>query len=447
MGNHPNIVFVFADQLRLRSLGYAGDPNIKTPHIDRLASTGVNCINALAGTPVCSPYRASLMTGQYPLTHGVFVNDVQLKPSGPCIAEVFRDNGYDTAYIGKWHIHGHGRSNPIPKEDRLGFDYWKVLECTHNYNNSPYYEGNSTEKKFWPSYDAEAQTLDAINYINSRKENDKPFFLMLSWGPPHAPYETAPEKFRAKLANKKIILPANVPAESATQAAKDLRGYYAHILALDEYIGRLHDCLKSAKFAGNTIFVFTSDHGDLLGSHGQIKKQQPYVESINIPFLIEWPIKQIHGPRDTLIDAPDVMPSLLGLCGLAIPDSVEGHDFSRHILGAPDDTAGTALLSCPHPFGQWHKKIGGREYRGIRTRQYTYVKDLNGPWLLFDNIADPCQLNNLVNSANFAETQSRLEEELQKLLLKNEDDFLPGMEYIEKWQYPVNAEGTVPYKW
>lgn len=445
MINFSNIVFVFTDQLRLQSLGYAGDPNIETPNIDRLASECVNCVNALSGTPVCSPYRASLMTGQYPLTHGVFVNDVQLKPKGPSIAETFASNGYDTAYIGKWHIHGHGRSNPIPREDQLGFDYWKVLECTHDYNNSPYYEGDFTEKKYWKGYDAEAQTKDAIAYITSRKENEKPFLLMLSWGTPHAPYETAPEKFQAKFADKQIILPPNVPAKFAEQATRDLRGYYAHIAAIDEYIGQLRETIQSSKFADNTIFVFTSDHGDLLGSHGQIKKQQPYAESVDIPLLIEWPAKGISGARDALIDAPDIMPTLLGLCGFKIPKTVEGHDFSNHILGSQDDTEEAALLSCPHPFGQWKKQIGGREYRGVKTKQYTYVKDLNGPWLLFDNIVDPYQINNLVNSAKSADIQSQLETKLQKLLAKTNDEFLPGMEYIKKWQYHVTEDGTVPY--
>ena len=445
MNPQPNIVFVFADQLRLQSLGYAGDPNIETPNLDNLASEGVNCVNALSSTPVCSPYRASLMTGQYPLTHGVFVNDVQLKPQGPCIADVFKENGYDTAYIGKWHIHGHGRSNPIPKEDQFGFDYWKVLECTHDYNHSMYYEGDSTEKKYWEGYDAEAQTKDAINYISSRKDIDKPFLLMLSWGTPHEPYQTAPEKFRAKFAEKDIVLIDNVPSECAEKAREDLRGYYAHIAAIDEYIGELRDTIKSANFAENTIFVFTSDHGDLLGSHGQVKKQQPWAESVNIPLLINWPAKNITGTPDALIDGPDIMPTLLGLCGLNIPNTVEGHNFSEHILGEPDDTEGAVLLSCPHPFGQWSRAIGGREYRGVKTKQYTYIQDLNNPWLLFDNIADPYQVNNLVGNANFADIQQQLEAKLQELLTQNNDEFLPGMEYINKWQYVVAEDGTVPY--
>ncbi len=129
----PNIVFVFGDQWRAQATGYAGDPNVETPNLDALTGESVNFVNALAGCPVCSPYRASLLTGQFPLTHGVFVNDVCLSEESVSLADVYSAAGYDTAYIGKWHIDGHGRSSYIPPERRQGFDYWKVLECTHNY--------------------------------------------------------------------------------------------------------------------------------------------------------------------------------------------------------------------------------------------------------------------------------------------------------------------------
>ena len=134
-GNKPNVVFVFGDQWRQQATGYAGDPNVSTPHLDTLARESIDFTHAVSGCPVCSPYRASLLTGQRPLTHGVFVNDVYLQPRATSIAEAFSSAGYDTAYIGKWHVDGHGRSNYIPPERRLGFAYWKVLECTHAYNN------------------------------------------------------------------------------------------------------------------------------------------------------------------------------------------------------------------------------------------------------------------------------------------------------------------------
>ncbi|MEC8892878.1 MAG: sulfatase-like hydrolase/transferase, partial [Candidatus Poribacteria bacterium] len=196
MMKKPNIVFVFGDQWRAQATGYAGNPTVKTPHLDRFATESINLTQAVSGYPVCSPARASLLTGQFPLTHGVFVNDVHLDNSTVSIAQAFKQGGYQTSYIGKWHVDGHGRSNYIPPERRQGFEDWKVLECTHNYNQSAYYSGNSDQKLFWDGYDAIDQTKAAEDYIRQHRNSDQPFLLMLSWGGPHAPYQTAPEEYR-----------------------------------------------------------------------------------------------------------------------------------------------------------------------------------------------------------------------------------------------------------
>ena len=160
----PNILLVLADQWRAEAFGYAGDPDIKTPNLDQLQREGVQFINAVSGMPVCSPMRASLLTGQRPLTHGVFLNDVPLSPEAVTIAKVLRAAGYDTGYIGKWHVNGDGRSAFIPRERRQGFDYWKALECTHDYDHSAYY-ADGPEKLYWEGYDAIAQTRDAQQYL------------------------------------------------------------------------------------------------------------------------------------------------------------------------------------------------------------------------------------------------------------------------------------------
>ena len=443
----PNVVFVFGDQWRAQATGYAGDPNVRTPHLDALAAESINFTQALAGCPVCSPYRASLLTGQYPLRHGVFVNDVYLQPRSTSVAEAFSAAGYDTAYIGKWHVDGHGRSNCIPPERRQGFDYWKVLECTHEYNNSSYYEGDSDEKRYWDGYDAIAQTRDAQAYMRKR-DGDKPFLLMLSWGPPHAPYETAPPEYRELYDPDTIELRPNVPDEVAEQAREWLAGYYAHCSALDTCVGDLLKTMRDCGVADDTVFVFTSDHGDMLGSQGHVKKQQPWDESIRVPFLLRYPNLPAwqSGEKDALIDAPDIMPTLLGLCGLPVPDTVEGVDFSPYIRGGSDSSDGAALLICPHPFGQWSKKAqGGREYRGVRTGRYTYARDLEGPWLLYDNKVDPYQMRNLVDEAEFSDLRDELEQCLEKKLENRADSFLPGMEYIREWGYTVDENGTVPY--
>jgi arylsulfatase A-like enzyme len=447
MSKKPNVVFVFGDQWRQQATGYAGDPNVKTPNLDALARESVNFTHALSGCPVCSPYRASMLTGQRPLTHGVFVNDVYLQPRATSIAQAFSSAGYDTAYIGKWHVDGHGRSNYIPPERRPGFDYWKVLECTHDYNHSPYYAGTSDEKRFWNGYDAIAQTRDVETYIRNHAE-DKPFLLMLSWGPPHAPYETAPEEFRKLYHADTIELLPNVPDEIAAQAREWLAGYYAHCSALDSCVGDLLSTIQECGIEDDTLFVFTSDHGDMLGSQGETKKQRPWDESIRVPFLLKYPGLSGWRPRETdaLIDAPDIMPTLLGLCGIPISDRVEGIDFSGHIAGGDDPSDGAALIMCPQAFGQWTiTHHGGKEYRGLRTKRYTYVRDLQGPWLLYDNEVDPYQMRNLVHTAERAGVRDELDALLQKKLQETEDQFLPGATYIKKWGYRVDETGTVPF--
>lgn len=441
----PNIVFVFADQWRAQATGYAGDSNAITPHLDKLAAESVNFTHAVSGQPVCSPYRASLLTGQYWLTHGVFMNDVPLRDEAVSIAEVLDGEGYDTAYIGKWHLDGHGRSSYIPPERRQGFQFWRAQECTHDYNRSCYFADDDTPRQ-WEGYDAIAQTREAQGYIRDHV-GKRPFALFLSWGPPHAPYDTAPEAYKEKIKPEAVALRPNVPEDHAATARHELAGYYAHIAALDTCLGELRNTLEETHLAENTIFVFTSDHGDMLHCHGFLKKQQPYDESIRVPFLLRYPALLGTKGRsvNTPLNAPDIMPTLLGLCGIKVPDTAEGMDFSSALRRGETPQADAALLMCSAPFGQWTRKQGGREYRGIRTRRYTYVRDLTGPWLLFDNEADPYQQFNLCGKPEQAALQNGLDQQLNLLLAKTRDTFQPAAYYLDKWGYHVDDTGTVPY--
>jgi arylsulfatase A-like enzyme len=163
----PNIVYVLTDQWRAQATGYSGDPNLigKTPHLDEIANSTINFRNAVSTTPVCTPYRAALLTGQYPTTTGMIFNDLHLPAEAYTMAEMFRESGYTTAYIGKWHLDGMLRDQYTPPERRQGFEYWKALEVSHLYNELVYYEGDNPEKKQWPGYGPYAETDDAISYI------------------------------------------------------------------------------------------------------------------------------------------------------------------------------------------------------------------------------------------------------------------------------------------
>jgi len=440
----PNVIFVFADQWRAQDVGYNGNTIVKTPSIDKLAEESAVFTNAVSGCSVCCPYRASLLTGQYPLTHGVFYNDKALNPEANSIAKIYKNAGYETGYIGKWHLNGHepneetfkARLKFIPKERRQGFDFWQVLECTHDYNNSFYYE-DSNEKLKWKEYDAIAQTKSAIEYIQEKSNDENPFLLMLSWGPPHSPYHTAPEKYQNMFSPDDIKTRPNVPEELREKARNDIAGYYAHIAALDDCMKELLAAVKESGIDENTIFIFTSDHGDMLYSHGNKKKQQPWDESLLVPFLLRFPEKlgtdqkQVEMP----INTPDILPTLLGLSGIEIPKTVEGTDYSTVLTGEKEPENEAVLIQCAVPFHQWNYANGGREYRGVRTEKYTYVRDLNGPWLLYDNVQDTFQMNNLIGFDEYIFIQSDLEKQLQNILQLTNDNFLPGEEYMKMWNY------------
>ena len=448
VADHPNIVFVLADQWRAQATGYAGNPDVQTPHLDSLASESVVFNTAVAVLPVCSPFRASLLTGQYPTTHGLFYNDKPLPNEALTMAEIYKEAGYQTGYIGKWHLNGHAvgedpfsaRDQPIPEDRRQGFDYWKVREVTHDYNNSFYFDENN-ERHTWPGYDAFSQTDSAISYIHRKK--DKPFLLVMSWGSPHAPYHTAPQQYRQMYDPAVMQVNPNVPEELQDSARQMLAGYYAHCTALDDAMGKLLDAIKQEGIADNTIIVFTSDHGDMLLSRGMMKKQRPWDESLRVPMLLRYPAQvspqQINNP----INTPDILPTLLGLSHIAMPASVEGSDLSEALRGEAAYSKEAALIQGVVPFHQWNFQRGGKEYRAIRTKRYTYARDLQHPWLLYDDQQDPYQMDNLVGQEAYAALQNELDALLQQKLDAVGDEFLPADAYMKKWGYRYDFEDSV----
>ncbi len=445
----PNIIYILADQLRAQAVGYSGDPNADTPNLDRLAASAINFKNAVAVSPVCTPYRAALMTGRFPLSTGMFMNDLYLPSEELCMAEIFKEAGYKTGYIGKWHLDGHGRESFIPKNRRQGFEYWKALECTHDYNNSFYYANEDTTKLKWEGYDAYAQTKDAQDYIRTTSTDEQPFLLMISYGIPHFPHHTAPAELKEKYPLDSIKLRPNVPEWRQDEARKEAQGYYAHILALDLCIGNLMKTLEETGQAENTIVVFTADHGEMLGSQGEPskEKQRPWDESIRVPFLISYPA--IYGKEgyevNAPINTPDILPTLLSMSGVAIPKSIEGEDLTDFISNNNMEDDRAALIMSVYPFAGYHEGI---PYRGIRTARYTYVRNQDQPWLMYDNLKDPYQMENLVNNLNYRDIQSKLDETLQAKLKERGDMFLPKEQYLSIWGYEVNTERghEIPYK-
>lgn len=439
----PNVVFILTDQWRAQAFGYADDPNVQTPNIDALAATSLNAANAVSVCPVCTPQRASLLTGRFPTTTGMFLNDIYLPAEELCMAEIFAADGYDTGYIGKWHLDGHGRDAYIPRERRQGFDYWKVLECTHDYQNSFYYDNDDPTRRQWPGYDAFAQTDDAQEYIRQHADGDRPFLLFLGFGGPHFPHHNAPEELNALYPPDQLELRPNVTPEQEPRTRKELQGYYAHCTAIDRCVGDLCRTIEETGIADHTIFIFTSDHGDMHGSHGKgsCRKQLPWDESVCVPFLCRYPV--IHDGGRTLttpLTTPDILPTLLSLAGIPVPDTIEGEDLSRIFRGGEDEDRAALFMSVA-PFGADDFKA----YRGLRTARYSYVRDSDAPWLLYDNRTDPFQMTNRIDDPAFAPLRAELDARLQAALEQNGDRLMSAEAARTKWGYTVNERGDIPY--
>ncbi len=445
----PNVLFILVDQWRASATGYAGDPNVQTPHLDRFAEEAITFSNAVSVCPVCTPYRASLLTGRFPTSTGMFLNDAYLPPEELCLAEVFSENGYATGYIGKWHLDGQGRFDFTPPERRQGFDYWKALECSHDYNHMAYYEGDSPEIKYWEGYSPFAISEDAQSYMTDQASTGKPFFLFVSLATPHFPHASAPQEFKDLYPESKLIISPNVPEELHAAVREEMVGYYAHCSATDQAIGEILQKLEELDLMDETLIVFTSDHGESLGAHGvRIKqKQVPWFEIAGVPLIISYPAGKGNklAALDLSVTTPDISATLLELSGLAIPESFEGKSFAQAILKGKDEVDRASLYMSVSPFASIKKEIK-REYRALKTAKYTYVKSLDGPWFLFDDENDPHQLNNLVADPSYKTTLYDLDLQLMEELDRIHDDFRPGTSYIAEWGFTVLKAGHIPYQ-
>lgn len=424
-GDRPNILFIFPDQYRAQAMGFTGEDPVLTPCLDRLASESVVCVNAVSTMPLSSPYRGMLMTGMYPHHNNVQTNcntyanrfGTHLRQEDTTLSDVLDAAGYYCGYIGKWHLDA--PEGPLarswkqaewdaytpPGPRRHHFRYWCSYGC-HSRHMDPYYWVNEAERsdttfarKWGPEFEADR----AIEFLRAAgtaaaRDRSKPWALFVSMNPPHGPYSAVPERYKALYRDipvDSLLVRLNVPAGSRGDKGRaNVRDYFACVTGVDEQIGRILAELEASGQARNTIVVFTADHGEMMGSHGLMQKVVYYDESFRIPFLIRWP--EALEPRvDSLpLGVPDVMPTLLGLVGLAdrIPAQVEGSDFSRILTGESDERPEFALYIKPG------EDLGKSNARGLRTTRYTFVMILTREGVvchLFDNVADPFQMTDL----------------------------------------------------
>lgn len=458
MKKRPNLIYVFADQLRHDVLGYAGDEKAYTPNIDKFAGESMNFCSAVSVYPVCAPHRASLFTGKYPSSTGMVINEIRCMPDKDAIGHVLTDNGYNTGYIGKWHLYNtSGEHSDMtnqyvpPGEYRLGFDgYWAAYGFNHRYYKGFYFE-DEYKRIDIDGYEPDAQTDMAIDFIDKADVN-KPFSLFLSYGTPHDPWteENVPKEFFDMFKDVRFNDPPNYSGEAsassywvdefdeewfrnkwAPKRNKIKQVYYAMVANLDRNFGRLLECIDKKGIFENTIVVFTSDHGEMWGAHQRIAKKIFYDEAARIPFLIRWPkcIKE-GSENDACLNTPDIMPSLLELMGLEIPGSVEGTSFAKSMKGQKQIEPKAAFMQG---MGHTYKWKDGDEWRSLRDKQYTYALTINGNEYLFDNLNDPYQMNNLVKKEEYRQKTQYYREMLKDKMKNLNDEMKPCTWYKDKW--------------
>ena len=446
-GDRPNVVYVFPDQMRNHAMQFWGqdsfrefvnfeaDP-VQTPNLNQFATESVVLTSAQSNFPLSSPHRGMLLTGMYPDGSGVPLNCNSMRPvsnlrvDAVTISDVFSKNGYQCAYIGKLHVDYPTPNNPqapgtyvededpvwdayTPKERRHGFDYWYSYG-TYNVHKSPHYwdtDGNRHEIKEWsPKHEADK----AIEYLQTVRDAEKPFFLMVSMNPPHSPYRSLDDVMEEDYnLYKDIPLHDLLVRPNINHALTDrivcVPYYFASVTGVDREFGRILTALKDLGLDENTIVVFSSDHGDTMGSHVEDPKNSPYAEAMNVPFLIRYPAKLEPHVSDILLSTPDIMPTLLSMAGLEseIPTAVQGNDLSRFFYSpntATDEVPPQAVLYLSNQGGD--KDEAGKiiSYfpgaRGIKTSTHTMSIYINRQKqlkevLLFDDANDPYQMNPL----------------------------------------------------
>jgi len=450
-GKRPNLVFMFPDQFRRQAIGFMGADPVITPRLDKFAAESMVLTDAFSSYPVCSPFRAMLFTGKYPISNGVTTNcnssqDCMLKQDQRCLTDVLHDGGYSIGYLGKWHLDkphepfvGRRRGRVggpgggivwdefVPPERRHGIEFWHAYNCRDQHMNPRYWMTDSqrTKPTYFNQWSTEHEADVAIEFIRNsqgrHRDPDKQFALFIAPNPPHTPFDQVPKKYVDMYEGKTyrdLLNRPNVDLDNPNpQAKKHVKNYFAAVTGTDEQFGRVLDTLDEHGLSDNTIVVFAADHGEMMGSHNRMHKSVVYEESTGIPFIIRWPGRIPARRDDLLLTPPDIMPSLLGLMGLAsgTPNDVEGRDYSPIMLGKPAARPKSALyIRCAGPRGG---------ARGVRTHRYTFAispkEDGSREILLFDNKKDPHQLRNVAESS--PGVVRRLSEELRQWLVKTKD--------------------------
>lgn len=420
----PNIVFILVDDLRFDALGCTGHPFLKTPNIDRLAVEGVNFRHAFVSTPLCSPSRASFLTGQYAHTHQVQGNG---DPSGGkqliTFPRLLQPAGYTTAYVGKWHMGDDDSPRP-------GFDRWVSFKGQGAYTDPTLNIDGKIVKT--EGYVTDILTDHAVEFV--RRPHDKPFCVYLAHKAVHSGFTPAPRhknffadqpivrapSVRDSLEGKPVLTRELPQAERSDQnpGTKDevVRNQLAAVLAIDEGVGRLLRALEETKRLDDTLVIFASDNGFFWGEHGRGDKRMAYEESIRIPLLMRYPkLIEAKSIREQLVLNVDVAPTLLDLDGAAVPKNMHGRSLVPLLKNGGGDWRPSVLTEY---FGNPHNRIPA--WQSVRTERWKYVRyvgaGLDGLDELYDLQTDRYEMRNVIGESNASKTLAQMRSELDRLL-------------------------------
>ncbi len=444
-----NILFIFADQLRYDSIAVNGNRYVQTPYLDAYAKDSTVFDHAYSCCPLCSPFRGQLLSGNYSHKNGVMCNEYRLKDTDTLLTKILRDEGYYSAYVGKWHL-GYG---PYTEDKRYGFDDMLAYNCLHNYYKIDYWhneKGPYEIREFSPT-----RETDLAMEVLDNRDAEKPFALVLAWGIPHSSwgddtiinneqrlFGLYPQQYD-QYDPAEMPVPDSVPHKIRHQIRRDTADYYGMITAMDVEFGRIIQYLKEQDLYDDTVIVFSSDHGEHMGVHGyghpdddwlpenmRAAKGTPYEESVHIPLIIkDAGVTRKHNRNRGFIGSVDFLPTILGLCGIE-PPQCQGTDYSEAIIETediPNDTVylqnlGTGMPTRSAWVGFW---------RGIKTERYTYARTQNA-WLdgetrlLIDRKHDPNEEHNFINDPAYSEIAASLEKTLLEKIAEYRDPFDTG---------------------
>jgi len=393
-----------------------------------------------------------------------------MNPDQRCMAHIFNDAGYNTGFIGKWHLSagcrklagkhmktkadvarsklGHREILKLnaepeftpPGPQRLGYKHWEVNNFSWSFHNYFYYH-DEPKRIYSGKFETDAIADQTIAFMKQSQEPDhnQPFMLMVAPHPPHPPFDpkAGPAGYRDKIPTQLHWSP-NVPEKHQKgRTNSDARSYYAMVQNVDDNIGRIMAFLDESGLAENTIVVFTSDHGEMFGSHNRRNKMVPYAEAVNIPLIVRWPGQIKAGTRTDMLQSPiDHMPTLCSLAGLDTPDTADGTDLSPVLLNKGNVEQDAILMA--NYVSNWDYFDSGTnwpEWRGVRTERFTYAKWLAGKEAgkeeLYDNLDDPHQMRNLAEGNQDLPTLQKLRSRMKDLLADAHDEMLLGHDYAD----------------